>query len=70
MMWEEHVTVNHAILQIFRETGLFANARKCDFHKERMNFLGVDVSPEGFEMEQVRVETVADWKPPKTVKAV
>jgi len=32
-----------------------------------MGFLGVDISPEGFEMELVKVEMVHNWKPPKTV---
>ena len=35
-----------------------------------MTFLGVDVSQDGFEMEQVKVETVRDWQPPKNVRAV
>jgi len=67
---EEHVEVNRAILEQFREAGLFANAKKCEFHQECMGFLGVDVSPEGFEMELVKVEMVHNWKPPKTVRAV
>jgi hypothetical protein len=35
-----------------------------------MEFLGVEVSPEGFEMERLKIETVQDWKPPKNVRAV
>ena len=67
---EEHVSVNQAILGCFRQAGLFANAKKCEFHQEQMGFLGVDVSPKGFEMELVKVETVCNWKPPKTVRVV
>jgi len=67
---EEHVEVNRAILEQFREAGLFANAKKCKFHQERMGFLRVDVSPKGFEMELVKVEMVHNWKPPKTVHTV
>ncbi|SRR5258708_5187486 len=65
-----HVEVNREVLQRFREHGIFANAKKCEFHKDRMEFLGVEVSPDGFEMERVKVETVKEWKPPETVRAV
>ena len=67
---DEHVQVNREVLQLFRENGLFANAKKCEFHKDRMEFLGVEVSPEGFEMEHVKVDAVRRWKPPGTVRAV
>jgi hypothetical protein len=35
-----------------------------------MEFLGVEVSPEGFEMERVKVDTVNSWKPPQTVRTI
>jgi transposase InsO family protein len=66
----EHVAVNRELLQRFREHGLFANAKKCEFHQDQMEFLGVEVSSKGFEMEQAKVDAVREWKPPKTVRAV
>ena len=66
----KHIQVNQEILQCFRNAGLYTNAKKCEFHKERMEFLGVDVSKDGFEMERVKVEMVRDWKPPRNVRAV
>jgi len=35
-----------------------------------MDFLGVDISDQGFEMEYVKVDTVKNWKPPTSVKVV
>ena len=35
-----------------------------------MEFLGVEVLPEGFEMERVKVDSVRAWKPPGTIHAV
>ena len=67
---EDHVQVNREVLQCFRKEGLFVNTRKCEFHKDQMEFLGVEVSPDGFEMEKLKVEMVADWKPPRNVQAV
>jgi hypothetical protein len=68
--YAKHVDTNQAILECFRKAGLFVNAKKCEFHQECMGFLGVDISPQGFEMEHVKVEVVKEWKPPKNVRAV
>jgi hypothetical protein len=66
----EHVEANRAVLEQFWKAGLFVNAKKCEFHQERMGFLGVKVSPQGFEMEWVKVDAVQEWQPPRNVKAV
>ena len=39
----EHIQTNREILSCFRNAGMFANATKCEFHKETLEFLGVDV---------------------------
>jgi hypothetical protein len=66
----EHIRVNREVLKCFRKAGLFINARKCEFHKERMGFLGVEISPKGFEMERVKIEAIQDWRPPRNVRGV
>jgi hypothetical protein len=66
----EHVEANRAVLEQFQKAGLFVNAKKCEFHQECMGFLGVEVSPQGFEMEWVKVDAVQEWQPPQNVKAV
>ena len=35
-----------------------------------MGFLGVEVLAKGFEMEKLKVDTIENWKPPKTVRGV
>jgi len=67
---EEHVEVNCEVLSCFRKAGIFINAKKCKFHQDKMTFLGMDISQDGFEMEQVKVEMVQDWQPPKNIRAV
>ena len=54
----DYVPETNESLSVDLNAGLFANAKKCEFHKDRMESLGAEVSPEGFEMEQVKVETV------------
>ena len=67
---EEHVTTNRAFLQRCREAGVTLNPKKCEFHKTKVDFLGVELSADGFEMEHVKVDTIRDWKPPRNVKGV
>jgi len=67
---EEHVmSVKHFLLHCC-EAGITLNPKKCEFHKEKIDFLGVELSANGFEMEQVKINTVRDWQPPQTVRAV
>jgi hypothetical protein len=67
---EEHVQVNRDILQRFRESGLFTNAKKCKFHQDTLQFLGVEVSQKGFEMEKMKVDMIEKWQAPKNVRGV
>jgi hypothetical protein len=67
---EEHVKVNRQVLTCFQQAGLFINVKKCEFHKEEMGFLGIEVLPKGFEMERLKIETIQDWRPPRNVRGV
>jgi hypothetical protein len=67
---EEHVQVNRDILQRFRESGLFANTKKCEFHQDTLQFLGVEVSQRGFKMEKMKVDMIEKWKNPQNVWGV
>ena len=63
----EHIQMNLAVLDCFDNHSMFLNLNKCLFHQQEMNFLGVDVSDKGFEMEKLKVEAMEEWKPPKNV---
>ena len=65
-----HVKTMRRVLQLLRENKLYAKAKKCEFHKEEMELLGVKVTTKGFEMEDKKVLEVRDWKPPRNVKGV
>src|SRR5258708_34783352 len=66
----KHIVANQAILQCFCDNNLYCNAKKCDFHKEKIEFLSVDISQHRFEMDTVKVEVIRKWKPPHNVCAV
>jgi hypothetical protein len=67
---EEHITTNCTFFERCRDTGITLNPKKCEFHKDRVDFLGVELSAEGFEMEHVKVEAIQEWKPLKMVRGV
>ena len=67
---EEHIQTNQAFLQRCREAKITLNPKKCEFHKEEVDCLGVKLSSNGFEMENLKVDTIKEWKPPRTVKGV
>jgi hypothetical protein len=62
------VKINRELLQLYRENGLFCNPKKCEFHKESMELLGVVVNSKGFEMEDKKVTTVKGWPVPKNLR--
>ena len=39
-------------------------------NKTKVDFLGVELSADRFEMECIKVDTIRDWKPPHNVKGV
>ena len=67
---EEHVQTNRMLFQRCRDVGIFLNPKKCEFHKEKVEFLGVELSKDGFEMEKGKVNTITEWQPPRNVKGV
>ena len=66
----EHIQTNKTLFQRCQDIGIFLNLKKCEFHKERVEFLGVELSKDGFEMEKAKVNTITKWQPPRNVKGV
>jgi hypothetical protein len=67
---EEHTKHVTAVLQRLRKAGLYAKAEKCEFHLERVEFLGFVVGRDGLEMDRRKVQTILDWPTAKTVHDV
>jgi reverse transcriptase-like protein len=62
--WVDHV------LQKIKDHDLFLKAKKCSFHKKQVEYLGVIISQGKVEMDPVKVEGIAKWPIPTTVKDV
>lgn len=62
-----HIETNRTILSQYRKYKLTCRAKKCDFHKKEIEWLGVHASEKGFEMDKWKVEAIRDWKQPKNL---
>jgi hypothetical protein len=50
-----------------REARLFANLEKCTFCTDRVAFLGYVVTPQGIEVDEVKIEAIKSWSIPTTL---
>ena len=66
----EHVDRVLSMLQCLKNTVLYCVAKKCKFDKKKIEFLGVNVSQDGFEMEDKKIANVLNWQQPTSVQGV
>jgi RNase H-like domain found in reverse transcriptase/Reverse transcriptase (RNA-dependent DNA polymerase)/Integrase zinc binding domain/Chromo (CHRromatin Organisation MOdifier) domain/Aspartyl protease len=66
--YEEHVQHVTKVLSALEKHGLRVNLEKCEFHKQRVEFLGSIITTKGVLMDPKKVEAVQTWPQPKTVK--
>jgi hypothetical protein len=48
-------------------TRLFTNLEKCTFCTDRVGFLGYVVTPQGIEVDEVKIEAIKSWPIPATL---
>ena len=65
-----HVEAVRWVLDVLRRHGLFANLKKCRFHKDEVRFLGYIVSAQRVRMEDERIEAVKNWPEPTSVRDI
>ena len=58
----EHLTL---VFQLLLQHSLFANQKKCQFAKDRIEYLGHWVSAKGVEADQEKIKVVLEWPIPK-----
>lgn len=49
------------VLQCLCKHGLYIKAKKCEFHKEELSFLGYRIGPRAVSMEENKVAAVSNW---------
>jgi hypothetical protein len=63
----EHIQGVRDTLQCLREAKLFCNPKKCEFHQPKIEFLGVDISQNGFEMDDKKTSAITNWQRPTSI---
>ncbi len=67
---EEHHNHVRQVLQKLLENNLYAKLPKCEFHKEKIEFLGYVLSGKGISTDPKKIQTIKEWPIPKCVKDV
>ena len=64
----EHVTHLRQVLTILRRSQFKAKLSKCSFCQQELQYLGHQVGKDGLSVDQKKVQAVAAWPVPGTVK--
>jgi hypothetical protein len=67
---EEHKGHVHTILQILQDNKLLVEPEKCEFHKQKVKFLGHEITPGQIRMDPDKLRTIQDWPTPNNLKEV
>lgn len=67
---EEHVVHVRQVLEKLHVNRLYANAEKCHFHKDKIEYLGIIASGTGVRVDPAKVKTVQEWPMLKSVKNI
>ena len=65
-----HVKVVWWLLDFVEKNDLFANLKKCQFHKDEMQFLGYIVLSQDIRIEDERIKAVRNWPKLKSVRDI
>jgi hypothetical protein len=64
---KEHHQHLEEVVERLERVGLYANTRKCYFHKTEIDFLSFIIDRNGLRMDPSQVEAISEWHnyPPK-----
>jgi len=68
-MSEHHWHVKEVLKHLYK-AGLYAKAKKCEFHSEPVEYLGYILSLSGLIMSDDKIKIIQDWPEPKKVKDI
>ncbi|GJW98365.1 putative reverse transcriptase domain-containing protein [Tanacetum coccineum] len=60
---EEHLK---AVLELLKKEKLYAKFSKCEFWIPNVQFLGHVIDSQGIHVDHAKIESIKDWKSPKT----
>jgi Reverse transcriptase (RNA-dependent DNA polymerase) len=62
--------IKRIILKKAQEYDLYFKAKKCEFRKPKIKYLGLVVEEKKLAMDPTKLKGILDWPAPKTVKEV
>ena len=62
--------IEQIVLEKAREHDLFFKAKKCEFQKQKIEYLGLVVQEGKLEMDLAKLKGILEWPTPETVKEV
>ena len=67
---EEHIARLCEVFQKLDEAGLCLKPNKCEFFKDRLEYLGHVVSSKGIETNPKKIATIVNWPRPKNITQI
>ena len=67
---EEHTEHVRTILKTLLDNNLYVKPKKCEFHKQQVEFLGHVISGKGIATDPNKIKSVKEWPTPKCVKDI
>ena len=67
---EEPTWITRMVLEKLQENDLFLKAKKCEFYKTKIEYLGMIIEEGGISMDPVKLGGIRDWPTPTTVKQI
>src|SRR3984885_3118416 len=58
------------VLHALEEYGLYCNVEKCEFDRTELEYLGFLIGSSGVRMHPSKLDTIASWQPPSSVRGV
>ena len=62
--------IERIVLEKAQEHDLFFKAKKCEFRKQKIKYLGLVVQEGKLAMDSAKLQGILEWPTPKTVKEV
>ncbi|GKE70036.1 putative reverse transcriptase domain-containing protein, partial [Tanacetum coccineum] len=63
---KEHKEHIQAVLELLKKEKLYAKFSKCEFWIPKVQFLGHVIDSQGIHVDSAKIESIKDWKSPKT----
>jgi hypothetical protein len=58
------------VLKILQDHKLYLKTEKCEFETQRLEYLGVIITPDSIQMDPIKLKGIEEWPVPKTPKNV